>query len=80
MLAPGLPHRIRRMRPTTACFTAADAYMRDFKLAIPRDCVGAKTADARRRALEAMTELLGARTTASPRIRLGGARARGRSR
>jgi nicotinamidase-related amidase len=51
-------------------FTAADAYMREYRLAIPRDCVGAKTTDALRRALKTMTELFGATTTPSARLRL----------
>lgn len=55
-------------------FTAADAYMRDYRLVVPRDCVGAKTPDARRRALKMMTELLGAQTRASSQVRLSGAR------
>jgi len=51
-------------------FTAADAYMRDFRLVVPRDCIGAKTADALRRALGTMTEGFGARTSPSTRLRL----------
>ena len=51
-------------------FTAADAYMREFRLVVPRDCVGSKTAEARQRALKTMTGLLGATTTPSSRIRL----------
>jgi len=51
-------------------FTAADAYMREYRLAVPRDCVGAKTPDALRRALKTMTELFGAKTTASSHLRL----------
>src|SRR5258705_12833999 len=31
-------------------FTAADAYMRDYQLVIPRDCIGAQTPYAHRRA------------------------------
>jgi nicotinamidase-related amidase len=51
-------------------FTAADAYMRDFRLVVPRDCVGAETGDALRRAFRTMTDLFGARTTVSTRLRL----------
>lgn len=51
-------------------FTAADAYMREFRLLVPRDCVAARTAGAHRRALTTMRELLGARIDPSPRIRL----------
>ena len=51
-------------------FTAADAYMRDFRLVVPRDCIEAKTPDALRRALTTMKELFDARTTPSGRLRL----------
>lgn len=51
-------------------FTAADAYMRDYRLVIPTDCVAAKTADGQRRALTTMTELFAARTTRSTGLRL----------
>jgi len=44
--------------------------MRDFRLVVPRDCIGAKTADALRRALGTMTEGFGARTSPSTRLRL----------
>ena len=61
-------------------FTAADAYMRDYRLVIPTDCVGAKTGDAQRRALTTMSELFGARTTRSTGLRLSGGRTRKRRR
>lgn len=51
-------------------FTAADAYMREYRLDVPRDCIGAKSPAALRRALTALEDLLGARTTASPGLRL----------
>jgi nicotinamidase-related amidase len=51
-------------------FTAADAYMRDYRLVVPRDCTGAKTPEALGRALKTMTELLGAKTSASKRVRV----------
>jgi len=51
-------------------FTAADAYMRDYRVMIPRDCVGAKTAEAQRRALKTVTELFDAKTTRSTSLRL----------
>jgi nicotinamidase-related amidase len=51
-------------------FTAADAYMREYKVIVPRDCVGAKTSEARTHALRAMRELFGANTAPSSRIRL----------
>ena len=58
------------MADNCVLFTAADAYMRDYKIAVPRDCVTAKTPDATRRALRSMSELFGARTTPSTRLRL----------
>jgi len=51
-------------------FTAADAYMRDYRLIVPRDCIGAETAEARRRALTTMEDLFDANTHASNSIRL----------
>lgn len=53
-------------------FTAADAYMREFRLIVPRDAVGARTTDARRRALATMYELFDARTPAASALRLSG--------
>jgi len=58
------------MADNCVLFTAADAYMRDYRLVVPRDCVTAKTPDATRRALKTMTELFAARTPASPSLRL----------
>lgn len=51
-------------------FTAADAYMREYQLDVPRDCIGAKSGAALRRALHTMEELLGARTAPSRSLRL----------
>ena len=51
-------------------FTAADAYMREYRLVVPRDCVGAQTPEALRRALDSMTKLFWAKTDSSPSIRL----------
>jgi nicotinamidase-related amidase len=51
-------------------FTAADAYMREYRLDVPRDCIGAKSPAALRRALTTMEELLGARTAPSTALRL----------
>ena len=51
-------------------FTSADAYMRDFRLVIPRDCIGAKTPDAVQRALKTMDELFGAKIMVSRGMRL----------
>lgn len=50
-------------------FTAADAYMREYEVMVPRDCVAAKTAEAQRRALTMMKSLFDANTRASNRIR-----------
>jgi nicotinamidase-related amidase len=49
--------------------TAADAYMRDFRVVVARDCVGAKTPDALGRAFKAMIELFRARVVASTHLR-----------
>jgi nicotinamidase-related amidase len=51
-------------------FTAADAYMREYRIDVPRDCIGAKSDAALRRALLTMEELLGARTAPSKSLRL----------
>lgn len=51
-------------------FTAADAYMREYRLDVPRDCIGAKSPAALRRALTTMEQLLDARTTPSRGLRL----------
>lgn len=55
-------------------FTSADAYMREFRLVIPRDCIGAKTPDAVRRALKTMRELFGARIVTAKGLRLSSLR------
>jgi nicotinamidase-related amidase len=51
-------------------FTAADAYMREFRLVVPRDAVGSRTPDARRRALATMRQLFDARIPGSSTLRL----------
>jgi nicotinamidase-related amidase len=51
-------------------FTAADAYMREYRLVVPRDCVGAQTPGAHRRALKMMQTLFDAKVNASNRTRL----------
>jgi nicotinamidase-related amidase len=51
-------------------FTAADAYMRDYRLVVPRDCVGAQTPEALHRSLKTMADLFGANTHPSTRVRL----------
>ena len=58
------------MADNCVLFTAADAYMRDYRIVIPRDCVTAKTPAAARRALTIMTKLFDARTTSSRQLRL----------
>jgi nicotinamidase-related amidase len=46
-------------------FTANDAYMRDFNLVIPSDCVASNTAEDNEHALKLMEQVLKADTTAS---------------
>jgi nicotinamidase-related amidase len=52
-------------------FTANDAYMRDFDLVVPSDCVASETPAENRRALRTMQTLLKADVAPSPRVRLG---------
>jgi nicotinamidase-related amidase len=51
-------------------FTAADAYMRDLRVIVPRDCVTALTPAAHRSALEEMQRALKARVPESRRLDL----------
>ena len=51
-------------------FTANDAYVRDFELAIPRDCIAAPSRADMRLALQYFTRVLGAKTTPSTALRL----------
>jgi nicotinamidase-related amidase len=51
-------------------FTAADAYMRDYKVVVPRDCVADQTRQAHAQALKTMGTALKAQLTSSSRIRL----------
>ncbi len=46
-------------------FTANDAYMRDFRLFVPADCVASNTAEENRAALEQMRKVLKAETRPS---------------
>lgn len=46
-------------------FTANDAYMRDFHLVIPEDCVASNTTEENEHALKLMEQVLKAKTTAS---------------
>jgi len=51
-------------------FTANDAYMRDFKVFVPADCVVSNTAAENRYALKQMETVLKADTTLSPQLDL----------
>jgi nicotinamidase-related amidase len=51
-------------------FTAQDAYMRDFRLIVPRDCVAAETAEDENYALEHMASIMRADTRESAHIDL----------
>jgi nicotinamidase-related amidase len=55
-------------------FTANDAYMRDYRLIIPSDCIASNSAEENREALSLMRKFLKADTRASSRIRLPAAR------
>ena len=51
-------------------YTANDAYMRDYELYVPEDCVAAETITACRQACAQMKRFLRAKTTVSGRLRL----------
>jgi nicotinamidase-related amidase len=51
-------------------FTANDAYMRDFRLVVPSDCVASNTVRENTYALEQIAEVLGANTTPSTNLDL----------
>jgi nicotinamidase-related amidase len=51
-------------------FTASDAYMRDYFLLVPEDCVSSRTPERSARALEQMRDVLKADTTPSARLDL----------
>ena len=55
-------------------YTANDAYMRDFKLVVPRDCIASETAEADRYALQQMSRFLKADTRISSRVDFKAAR------
>lgn len=61
-----------RLPYTDICilFTANDAYMRDFKLVVPRDCVAANDTHESERTLEYIERLLKADTSVSTEIDL----------
>lgn len=50
-------------------YTANDAYMRDYKLVIPSDCIASESAEKNKRALEHMKHLLKARVVRSSSVR-----------
>jgi nicotinamidase-related amidase len=49
-------------------FTAHDAYMRDFHLVVPRDCIASATEAHDRYALQHMAEVIKADTRPSPEV------------
>lgn len=51
-------------------FTAVDAYVRDYEIIVPPDCIGAPDPAQTRHALYVLREALNARTPRSDRIRL----------
>ena len=51
-------------------FTANDAYLRDYRLVVPRDCVASERGEANRHALEQMSRVLKADTAASGELDL----------
>jgi nicotinamidase-related amidase len=51
--------------------TASDAYMRDFRLIVPSDCVASETAAANRQALSMMQTVLRADIMPSTHVRFG---------
>ena len=59
-------------------FTANDAYMRDFHLVVPGDCVASNTEEENRHALEQMRNVLKADIRPSTELDLEMLRARGR--
>jgi nicotinamidase-related amidase len=60
-------------------FTANDAYMRDYRLVVPADCVASETRRENQRALRTMRALLKADITPSTRLRLDRLLARARA-
>jgi nicotinamidase-related amidase len=61
-------------------FTANDAYMRDYRLIIPSDCIASNTGPENKQALDLMRKFLRADTRPSSRISLPIARKKKRSR
>ncbi|MFN3653033.1 MAG: cysteine hydrolase family protein [Armatimonadota bacterium] len=60
-------------------FTASDAYMRDYRLMVPSDCVASEDPEENRRALEKMARVLRADTTPSAELDLERLRRHARS-
>jgi len=56
--------------PQCVLFTAGDAYMRDFELVVPRDCVAASNAGQHRQALTFMSRFFAADTRPSTHLAL----------
>jgi nicotinamidase-related amidase len=52
-------------------FTANDAYMRDFQLYVPEDCIASNTTSDNQYALTQMREVMKAKTAPSTRLQLG---------
>lgn len=52
-------------------FTAHDAYLRELKVKVPRDCVASQTAAGTKRALEQLADAVKADTRPSTALRLG---------
>ena len=50
-------------------FTANDAYLRDYRVLVPADCVASETGEENRRALAVMRRILAVRTAPSARVR-----------
>jgi nicotinamidase-related amidase len=61
---------------TESCvlFTANDAYLRDFDIIVPSDCVASQSADAHERALAHMQKVLKADVRTSDKVRLASSR------
>jgi nicotinamidase-related amidase len=55
-------------------FTAMDAYVRDYRIVVPADCIGAPTPAQTRQALFILKESLRARTPPSARLKLAHSR------
>ena len=59
-VSPGPKMKVIGGMATNICvlFTANDAYMRDFNLVVPSDCVAANTAEENRNALDQIRKVL----------------------